>query len=211
MLDKLGFIIHPDKSAFLPKQIIVFLGFTINSIDMTQETILKIKTLILQVLNSEKITIREVPRVIGYFISSLSAVRYGALYYRALEKDKVEDLKISKGNCEAKMQISPKARYELNWWLANLNTSFNTIDHPPIDFTLTSDASFKCWGASMGDESTGGQWAPKELEDIHILELRAALFALKCFKKSIISGKHVKIMIDNTTAVAPINNQSTSH
>ena len=186
MLDKLGFVIHPDKSAFLPKQIIVFLGFTVNSVDMTvtltDEKILKIETLILQVLNSEKVTIREVARVIGYFISSLPAVRYGALYYRVLEKDKVEALKISKGNFEAKMQISPKARYELNWWLVNLDTSFNTIDHPPIDFTLTSDASFKGWGASMGDDSTGGQWAPKELEDIHILELRAALFALKCFK-----------------------------
>ena len=58
MLDKLGFVIHPDKSAFLPKQIIVFLGFTINSVDMTvtltDEKILKIETLILQVLNSEK-------------------------------------------------------------------------------------------------------------------------------------------------------------
>ena len=95
MLDKLGFVIHPDKSAFLPKQIIVFLGFTINSVDMTvtltDETILKIKTLILQVLNSEKVTIREVARVIGYFISSLPAVGYGALYYRALEKTRSLD------------------------------------------------------------------------------------------------------------------------
>ena len=94
---------------------------------------------------------------------------------------------------------------------ASLNNSFNTIDHPPIDFTLTSDALFKGWSTSMGDDLTDGQWAPEELEDIHILELRAALFALKCFKKSIISGKHVKIMTDNTTAMAAINNQGTSH
>ena len=60
----------------------------------------------------------------------------------------------------------------------------------------------------MGDDSTGGQWAPEELEDIRILELRAAFFVLKCFKKSIISGKHVKIMIDNTSAII---NQGTSH
>ena len=99
---------------------------------LTEEKILKIETLILQVPNSEKITIIEVARVIGYIISSLPAVTYGALYYRALEKDKVEALKISKGNFEAKMQISPKARYELKWWLANFNTSFNTIEHPPI-------------------------------------------------------------------------------
>ena len=117
------------------------------TVTLTVENILKIKTLILQVLNSEKVIIREVARVIGYFISSLPAVRYGALYYRALEKDKIEELKISKGNFGAKMQISPKARYELNWWFASLNTSFNTIAHPLIDFTLTSDASFKGWGA----------------------------------------------------------------
>ena len=51
----------------------------------------------------------------------------------------------------------------------------------------------------------------EELDDIHILGLRAALFALKCFKKSILSGKHVKIMTDNTIAVAAIDNQGTSH
>ena len=110
MFDKLGFVMHLDKSAFLPRQIIVFVGFTSNSVDMTvtltEEKIPKIETLILQVLNLEN--------VIGYFISSLPAVRYGALYYRVLEKDKVEALKISKGNFEAKMQISPKDRYELN-------------------------------------------------------------------------------------------------
>ena len=77
------------------------------TVTLTDEKILKIKTLILQVLNSEKVTIREVARVIGYCISSLPAVRYGALYYRAPEKDKVEALKISEGNFEAKMQISP--------------------------------------------------------------------------------------------------------
>ena len=50
------------------------------------------------------------------------------------------------------MQISPKARHELNWWLANLNTFFNTIDNPPQGFTLTSrltSDTFKSWGASM--------------------------------------------------------------
>ena len=38
----------------------------------------------------------------------------------------------------------------------------------------------------------------------------AALFALQCFQTSL-SGKHVKLMIDNTTAVAVINNMGTCH
>ena len=35
LLQKLGFTIHPDKSILIPTQIIVFLGFVINSLDMT--------------------------------------------------------------------------------------------------------------------------------------------------------------------------------
>ena len=31
LLNSLGFIIHPDKSIFLPKQEITFLGFNVNS------------------------------------------------------------------------------------------------------------------------------------------------------------------------------------
>ena len=47
LLDGLGFIIHPDKSSFIPDQVITILGFQINSILMkvfpTAEKIQKIK------------------------------------------------------------------------------------------------------------------------------------------------------------------------
>ena len=35
LLQDLGFIIHPDKSVFLPTRVVTLLGFVINSIDMT--------------------------------------------------------------------------------------------------------------------------------------------------------------------------------
>ena len=35
MLDKLGLVIHPEKSLFIPQQGIVFLGFVIDSVKMT--------------------------------------------------------------------------------------------------------------------------------------------------------------------------------
>ena len=63
----------------------------------------------------------------------------------------------------------------------------------------------------MNDKSTGGRWLPTESEHhINYLELLVAFFALQCFHSSL-SGKHVKIMIDNTSAVAQINNMSTCH
>ena len=35
LLHELGFVIHPDKSVFMPSQNIVFLGFIIDSKSMT--------------------------------------------------------------------------------------------------------------------------------------------------------------------------------
>ena len=51
-----------------------------------------------------------------------------------------------------------------------------------------------------------GRWLPKEsIYHINALELLAAFLALKSFKLKI-SGKHIKIVIDNTAAVTTINN-----
>ena len=76
---------------------------------------------------------------------------------------------------------------------------------------MHSDASLMGWGAVMIDTSTGGRWSPSEAENhINCLELLAALFALKCFQSSLL-GKHVKIMIDNPTAVSVISNMGTCH
>ena len=60
-------------------------------------------------------------------------------------------------------------------------------------------------------ELTGGMWLPTESEHhINNLELLAAFFALQCFHSSF-SGKRVKIMIDNTSAVSQINNMGICH
>ena len=56
-----------------------------------------------------------------------------------------------------------------------------------------------------------GRWLPKEsIYHINALELLAAFLALKSFKLKI-SGKHIKIVIDNTAAVTTINNMGSWH
>ena len=52
---------------------------------------------------------------------------------------------------------------------------------------------------------------PGEVEHhINFLELKAAFIALKCFEH-LIQGKHVRLLLDNSTAVACINKMGTSH
>ena len=66
-------------------------------------------------------------------------------------------------------------------------------------------------GACIDTPTTGSSWAPEErAHDINYLEILAAFLALKSFS-SAIKGKHVKLQIDNTTAVCSINNMGTCH
>ena len=57
--------------------------------------------------------------------------------------------------------------------------------------------------------TTGGRWndAP---HDINYLEILAVLSSLQSFSDKV-STKHIKLMVDNTTAVATINQMGTCH
>ena len=125
--------------------------------------------------------------------------------------DRINAPKCSKGNCDAHMAISEKGVSEMQWWLCNLDGSFNPIRHPKVDVTLYSHSSLAGWGVVMNGISTGGRWSVTEVNSpINCLELLAVWFALRCFHVPL-SGKHAKLMIDNTTAVAAINNMATCH
>lgn len=89
LLSDLGFVVHVEKSVFVPQQQATFLGFLINSMKMkitlTHEKVDKITSFISGLLVSHLPTIREVAQAIGYIVSSLPAVKYGKCHCRAIE------------------------------------------------------------------------------------------------------------------------------
>ena len=214
-LDPLGFVIHPDKSVFIPSQVLIVLGFLINTVTMTICLTVEKATSVQQdcqaLLEREKYSIREVAQVIGKIVSTFPGVMHGPLFYRALEKDKTIALRVNKGRFDRSMTLSQPAKDELNWWVNNILSSFNRISHPPPTLIITSDASHMGWGAVCSDISTGGTWSARETQNhINHLELLAAFFALKTFAKNS-KEEHVRLMVDNTTAVSAINHMGTSH
>ena len=155
------------------------------------------------------ISVEYVAQVIGYIVSSLPVVQYGALHYRWLEKDKAHTLKLNKGNFKALMSLCDRAKIELQWWSNNITACCNYILHAPITATVFSDASMKGWGAAMNDTSTGRIWSNLESTNhVNYLELPAAFLALRVYKYAL-SSQHVKIMIDHTAAVSIVNNMGT--
>ena len=136
---------------------------------------------------------------------------YGPLHYRQLEKEKKAALALNRGDFNRRLTLSHSATSELRWWVDNTESAYNVIHHTLPEITLSSDASNLGWGCACTDSQSGGEGLP-EGSSFHInyLELKAAYFVLKCFPREVV-GKHVRIMIDNTTAVACISRMGTSH
>ena len=108
------------------------------------------------------------------------------------------------------MHVSVAATQELSWWVSSAPTTYNVVSHGDLAVTLTTDASQLGWGCMLGTTRTGGMWSPAETSHhINYLELLAVFLALKSFTPQV-SGKHVKIMVDNMTAISDINHMGTS-
>ena len=97
LLQNLGFFIHEKKSVFIPTQMITFLGNVIDSVSMTvtlpNKKVDRIKDECLRLQKKNKTLNREVSRVIGILVSSFSAVDYGTLHNRILEKKNIYAIK----------------------------------------------------------------------------------------------------------------------
>ena len=217
LFTRLGFIIHPLKSVLKPVQSLVFLGFVLNSINMTvrltAEKVLRIKDKCSKLLRCTTVSVQNLAEVIGLLVSSFPGVIHGPLFYRNLENDKTDALRQNKGNYEADIRLSQESVAELQWWCDNIDQADYPICTPnsKADITLYTDASNKGWGVVMGAKTTGGRWTEAESENhINYLELMASFFGLQAFCSNM-KSIHIRIYSDNTTAVNYINSMGGTH
>ena len=208
LVDNLGLTIHPIKSVFEPCTSITFLGFIINSEDMTirltPEKAKELSDLCNNLSKRAEITIRELAQVIGKMVASESGMEYGPLYYKSLEIEKDKKLKENCGNFEAKIQISNSAKCSLNWWSNNIQLCFKSLILSEPDIVIKTDSSKTGWGGVVENTTlkTGGFWSYEEQQHhINFLELKAAFLTIQSFL-STDKNKHVKLFMDNSVAVS---------
>ena len=205
MLQNLGFIVHPEKSVLRPSQQIVFLGFVLDSVNMTIrltcEKAQRLKNFCTKLLNKDSASIRSVAMLLGYMTASFPAVMYGPLHYRTLEMEKTKALKIAYGNYDACMTISQNAKNDIRWWQQSIDSSYNIINREAPTVVLYTDSSKTGWGGVLGNLRAGDNWTLAESQfHINYLEIMAVFLSLKSFRDQL-RGQHVKVMTDNTTAV----------
>lgn len=80
LFSKLGFILHPVKSVFKPVQVLTFLGFVLDSVNMTvsltQEKIQRIRERCKKMMELVELPIQELASFIGLLVSSFPGVLY---------------------------------------------------------------------------------------------------------------------------------------
>ena len=117
IFQELGFIVYPIKLQFEPSQITTFLGFIINTINMTvslpENKCRELSQMCTEVLESSQLSIRDVAVLIGKMISALPATEFGKLHYRALERDKIFALKCNMGHFDRPIAISDTGRDDI--------------------------------------------------------------------------------------------------
>ena len=214
LFDSLGFTVHPEKSSFVPQHRITFMGSIIDSITMTvyptSEKIEKIIHTCQALLECPHPTVREVASTLGLLISNFPAAKLGPLHFRSLDMDKIEALRLNKGNFDAFMQLSELSRSDLKWWINSARSLHNPISLPQPEVTLYTYASKEGWGGVLNNVRLGG---------IGLLNsLLITLIILKCFQCCFLSRhfielstKHVLVRIDNMTAVSDLGKMGTSH
>ena len=150
LLDNLGFTVHDKKSVLIPTKEITFVGFILNTADMTvrlplekKESILK---LCLSVNKRSHITIREFSRLIGKLVATEPGVENAQLRYKPLERIKEKHLKFSNGNFDSTMIISRSCKSHIQWWIDNLEVSFKLISHGKPNWEIYTDSSKTGWG-----------------------------------------------------------------
>ncbi len=208
LFDSLGLTINIAKSVFSPTRIIEYLGFELNSDSMTVSLALrkkqKIRVMGRKILKAGSLPIREMAEFIGNLVAATLGVYRAPLHYKQLEITKNRALSAAKGSYEGIVTLDADSRADIQWWVDTIITATCPVWFPDPAFTITSDASLSGWGAWCGDLSTGGDWSEAERQEhINWLELQGAYLALMTFGSSW-SHCHVRVMLDNTTAVACI-------
>ena len=223
LFEALGFTIHPEKSVLVTTNILIFLGFLLNSLEMVVTlTPEKASSLIKQctcILKQENPTIRDVAKMVGKMNSSSAGMLFANLHYRQVENEKkTAALKRSRGDFDAEMQLSDIAKQDVQWFIQNAATANNPVHHGRVTLEIRSDASKQGFGGVLIDTThkdvggpiinrTQGEWTSEEAKSpVNVLELQGAYLSIKAFC-GLMTNKHIRLLMDSTTAVCYLKKQ----
>ena len=90
---------------------------------------------------------------------------------------------------------------EVHWWLKEIPKACTNIHLPKVDFVIHTDTRQTCWGATDGNNPTGGKWLENQEDHINYLELKAIFLTVRAYQRYWRGNRHIQIQSDNATAI----------
>ena len=180
------------------------------TIRLTPEKASGLKTASHALLTNPSPMIRELAGVVWKIVSSFPGVMDAPLHYRLLEDGKFLALQNTCWDFDKHVSFT-ESQIRASLVDKQYLRAYNILKLEAPTITLSTNASKLDWGAVLATQSTGALWSSTGRQNhINYLELLAAFLGLQSFCSSK-HDCHVRLMIDNTTAVAVINHMGTSH
>ena len=205
----LGLLVNFEKSELTPSQSIVFLGerleLAVSIAYALPDRVSRIQSLITAALARSSLPLDQAESLLGVLVATYPTVPLGRLYLRSLQWHVIRAVRRGRA-LNPLIVLDPLTRSHLRWWACLDNLSRGQSFLPPApQLTVFTDASLQGWGVAFQDRTFQGRWT-RSSRHINWLELRAVLSALQLLQFQL-SGKPVLFLLDNTTAVAYLNNQ----
>ena len=202
-----------NKLVLTPIQRITFLGFLIDSVNMTvslpEEKQLAINQKANSLLGQNLIFIGNLCQFVGMCSGTRPVLRQAPLFYRKIQFSINKIL--SKAGLNKKLwydQIIPlcQVRQNLEWWVVEMpHHSTVPVIPPPVDVKRATDSSFLGWGATVGHARIAGISEWESLwSHINKKKLQTCFIALEYFVPHL-RDIHVQLLVDNTAAVSYLN------
>ena len=198
LLERLGFIINLQKSDLEPKQQWDFLGLHWDSANMAV-TLPTDKLTTLQNMaadmaaSSKPPTCRKLMKFLGKASFAAVAVPHARLYSRGLQMA-LREVYRGPRDLFKHCPLDRLAHSCLKWW-SSVQQNGKSLNPPPPDLTITTDASRIGWGAAWGAKQLSGTWCQQEATlHINMLELIAVEKAVKLWAPKL-RGRVVNLQV----------------
>ena len=196
------------KSRLTPSKCCKYLGFVLDTerclLILTEKKKVNLINKLESFLILESCSIKKFAQLLGKLVAACPAMKYGWLYTKLLEYEKIKALEKSLGNYKTKMIVSKEIKSDIRWWILNIpngNKSFKIESYVKVIYTDASDTG---WGATDGTKNIFGFWNKVDIKlHINYKELLAVYLALKEIANNL-ENCNLVLRIDNT-AIAYIN------
>jgi hypothetical protein len=202
LLQHLGFFIYWDKSVVVATQVLEYLVIVIDSTDpsfsLPSAKAAAVKTMCESALKDGSISLRSLASIQGNFSWAIPAILFVQSHYRSLQRFFISKAERYAFNLSVKVRLSPSARLDLDWWVANVERVKRKIFFPcDPDMEVYFDAFLTGWSAICDGVTMRGPWTHRDKrKHINELELLGALYAVQAFATKA-SDIAIRIYLDN--------------